>query len=113
MRLIGPAALGILAAAATSCAAAPDSERPLPAWFVERQAELDAEGYPDLANVPERVDAEVDDAHWDDVTRELDRVASEMAANPRSEPAPSPEQTDAAAADFDARARDDLERTRR
>lgn len=100
------------AAALTACAGAETSNRPLPAWFVERQAELNNEGYPDLANVPDRIDANTRQPYWDGVTAELDAAAAAMRANPRSG-APADAAAQAADAEtFDAEARQALEATR-
>jgi hypothetical protein len=101
------------AAAAAGCAGQPQAaERPLPDWFVARKAQLEREGYPRLENVPSRVDANTNQAHWDQVTRELDAASAEMRASPRSEAPPTPAEDAAIVSDFDARARADLDSTR-
>jgi hypothetical protein len=107
------AALTILAASAAGCAAQAESTRPLPAWFVTRSAELANEGYPDLANVPDRIDANVSQPHWNQVQQELDAAHAELRANPRSQPAPAAAQQGDAAAEFDENAREAIESTRR
>ncbi|NWG54675.1 MAG: hypothetical protein HXY28_13235 [Hydrogenophilaceae bacterium] len=104
-------AAAALAAAAGACASNAETTRPLPAWFVEQQAALEKEGYPRLENVPDRVDATVDQGHWDAVTRELDAAAAEMLADPRSAPAVAGAAADADAAAFTEAARRELEAT--
>ncbi|MBI1188958.1 MAG: hypothetical protein GC206_16760 [Alphaproteobacteria bacterium] len=105
-------AAAVLAASAGACASTAESARPLPAWFVEQQAALEQEGYPRLENVPDRVDATVDDGHWDTVTRELDAAATDMMADPRSEPASAAAQEDAEAVQFSEQAMEELQTTR-
>lgn len=112
MRVGSISALVLLAAGAAGCASAEDEGRPLPAWFVERQAALEAEGYPELANVPDRVDANTRQPYWDGVTAELDAARQEMAQNPRSERPASAEEQAGAAEQFDQGAREALESTR-
>ncbi|MGE0046177.1 MAG: hypothetical protein AB7J28_14055 [Hyphomonadaceae bacterium] len=107
-------ALVIFAAAAAGCvSAAEDEGRPLPEWFVQERAALDAEGYPDLANVPERVDANTRQPYWDGVTAELEAERRDMQASPRAEAPPTADEQAAAAETFDQGARDALETTRR
>jgi hypothetical protein len=104
-------ALGLLAAAlAAGCASSGREE--LPGWFVERSRELRREGYPRLANVPERVDANVNQAHWDQVREELDTAGAAIRASPRSEPPPPVDDQNAAADAFDENARAEIEATR-
>jgi hypothetical protein len=100
----GPTAL-LTAAILAGCAQPP-------AWFVERSAQLNREGYPRLANVPSRVDANVNQAHWDSVRNELDAASAELRASPRSEPPRSPDSQSAAADAFEQNARADIEATR-
>ncbi|MGE0830675.1 MAG: hypothetical protein AB7O04_15165 [Hyphomonadaceae bacterium] len=113
MRLSGLTALTIFAAAqAAGCAASAESARPLPDWFVEKREALEAEGYPELANVPDRVDANANQAHWDRVVRDLDRAGAQVQANPRSEPPPTEAEQAAQADAFDEAARGAIESTR-
>jgi hypothetical protein len=105
-------AAAALAAAASACASRSETERPLPEWFVAQQAALEKEGYPRLENVPDRVDATVDQGHWDGVTRELDRAAAEMMADPRSEPVASAPEQEAEALRFSDAAIEELAATR-
>jgi hypothetical protein len=107
----GPALSVLAAILAAGCASGGDGAEP-PAWFVERAAELNREGYPELANVPERVDANLDAAHWEEVRRELDAERAAMQQSPRSGPPPSPDAQAAAADAFDENARADIEATR-
>jgi hypothetical protein len=102
----------IMLASAAGCASPQEAERPLPAWFVARKAELEREGYPKLENVPSRVDANVNQEHWDQVTRELEAARAEMQANPRSERPPTPTEDAAAVETFDEKARTDLDAAR-
>jgi len=86
----------------------------LPQWFVEQQDALEAEGYPRLENVPDRVDATVDQGHWDEVTRELDEAGRQMQADRRSTPVNrTPAAQDVRAQRFDERAREEIAATRR
>lgn len=103
------------ACAVTSCASGEEAadQRPLPAWFVEQRAALEAEGYPDLANVPDRVDANTRQPYWDGVTAELDSARRDLQTSPRAERPPTAEEQAAEAAAFDEGARNALETTRR
>lgn len=83
-----------------------------PAWFKQREKELRREGYPRLANIPDRVDANVNQTHWDEVRTELDADAAAMRASPRSEAPPTADAQEQAATAFEEKARGDLEATR-
>jgi hypothetical protein len=110
----GSTALTLLAAAlAAGCASksASQAQQP-PAWFVQRAAELDRQGYPRLANVPDRVDANTNPAYWEGVRRDLDAERAALQASPRSQPPPPADAHAAAAAAFDQSARADIEATR-
>jgi hypothetical protein len=105
-------ALTLLAAAlAAGCASSKPAAEP-PAWFVERSRALNREGFPRLANVPDHVDANTNQEYWDNVRKELDAEGAAVRASPRSEAPPAPEAQAAAADEFDARARAELEATR-
>lgn len=98
--------LASLAASASACASEPEFETP--AWFAAKEAELNAQGAPSLANIPRGTDANTDPAHWAEVRRAMEAAAAKV-DDPRSAPPAAATITDPA---FEAQARQELEATR-
>lgn len=98
-----------VAAALSACASAPETETP--AWFQERQAELDAQGAPPLQGIPRGTEAQTDPAYWNSLDQDLAAVEAAMKAHPRATP-PGDAAANAAAAEAEeAAARDALAAT--
>ena len=95
--------LASLACLAAGCASASET----PGWFEERQA-ADAEGYPNLREVPRGTSATTDPEHWSAVEADLRAAANEVFSHPRA--APAAETVDPA--EFLEEARRELEETR-
>ena len=100
--------IALLLAPAAACAG---HTEPTPAWFTQRAAALDAQGTPDLKNIPHGTDATIDPAHWAKVQSEMRAAEAELRANPRSAPLPPGGAAQDQAA-FDAQAQHDLDATR-
>jgi hypothetical protein len=94
------ACLAVAAASACASAGGAEPESAPPAWFAARDAELEAEGFPDLARAPLAPSGTVDPAHWNAVAAEIVAAEQAMRAHPRSSQtsdAPAPQRFEAEA----------------
>lgn len=101
----------VLAAAAmlSACASSPEAETP--AWFEQRQAELDAQGAPPLQGIPRGTIARTEPGYWNNLDQDLAAAEAAMKAHPRATP-PGDAAANAAAAEAEeAAARAALEAT--
>ncbi|MBI1250137.1 MAG: hypothetical protein GC189_01535 [Alphaproteobacteria bacterium] len=102
------AALALCWVGACAGADADRTETAPPEWFATRSAELDSEGFPELARAPATTRAKLDPEHWDRVQADLAAAEAAMRADPRSTgPSDAP---DAVAFEQDARAAIDATR---
>lgn len=100
-------AMGLGACVSPSIAA--DENAGLPAWFVEREAKIAAEGKPVLAAIDVQKPDPAVQAQFDKVEAELKAAQAALLADPRAAPA----QPVAGASAFDQAARAEIEATRR
>jgi hypothetical protein len=98
---------GLIPAAA--CAGLPDAPPNVPGWFEEKAAKADAKGYPDLNNLPEpRIVPAGDEARAQALIADLKAARAALESDPRATPAPPA--TDVA--DFEQKARAEIDRGR-
>jgi hypothetical protein len=109
MRLFRLVPAWIVTLSAAACASAPEGgeNAGLPAWFVEREAKIAAEGKPDLAKVAKASAGNA--AVFDRIEAELAAEQARLLADPR---AAEPLTLDQARS-FDEAARAEVERARR
>lgn len=108
--LLALAVAGLMAGCASANASGPGGENAgLPAWFVEREAKIAAEGQPDLAAVPSQPATPQTSVEFDRVEAELKALAKAVFSDPRAAPAPAL----GTAEQFDAQARADIDAARR
>lgn len=101
----------VLAAAAALSACASTETADTPAWFDQRQAELNAQGTPSLRGIPRGSNVRTDPAYWSALDQELAAAEAAIRAHPRASPPGDAAANAAAAEALEAEARAALEAT--